>query len=188
MENTFFQIPENKYARAISYYLHQNDQFIEQPGLGKEKPNELSGGGNLLSTAEDYAKFLKMLLNKGTAGGIKILSSNSVDEMTKNQIGDLFVETQETAMPMYSNSFPVRSGKDKFGFSFLITSNIDNPPFTRKPGSYSWGGLFNTYFWVDPSSGISAVILMQMLPFFDKDCVETVSKFEEIIYRNLEEK
>lgn len=105
--------------------------------------------------------------------------------MTKNQIGNLFVETQKGAIPVYSNSFPDRSGKDKFGFGFVITSDKDNGSYKRKPRSFWRAGLWNTYYWVDPKSGISAVLLMQVLPIYEQHCQETLNKFEELIYRNL---
>ena len=188
MENTFFQIPENKHQLATNFFLHQNNLFLEQPGMGKQKPAELSGGGGLYSTAEDYTKFLQLFLNHGTPGGAKILSKKSVEEMSKNQIGDLVVEAQEITMPALANPVAPRPSEEKFGYGFLLTSNRANEAFTKKPGSISWSGLFNTYFWVDPSSGIAAVILMQVLPFNDKNCSEILNKFENVIYQNIETK
>jgi CubicO group peptidase (beta-lactamase class C family) len=94
----------------------------------------------------------------------------------------------DATMPMIAIPVAPRPSEDKFGYGFLLTSSRGNEAFTKKPGSFSWAGIFNTYYWVDPSSGISAVILMQVLPFGDKNCLEILSKFENLIYQNLETK
>jgi len=184
MENTFYTVPENKSSRLTNWYARNNGVLTEQQSLGKQKPN-INGGGGLYATAEDYTRFLQMLLNKGTFKGIKILRKESVQEMTKNQIGDLFIETQVGAMANISNDFPSGAGKDKFGYGFVITTNLDNDGTKRKPGSYNWAGAFNTYYWVDPKSGIIAIILMQILPFYDKDCIEILDGFERLVYKYL---
>ena len=184
MLNTFYTVPTDKYNRLTSFYQHTNGQFTEQPSDGTGKPS-IKGGDGLYSTAEDYTKFLQMLLNKGTFKGVKILNKASVNAMTKNQIGNLFVTTQPGALPKLADSFPARSGKDKFGYGFVIRTSADHEPGTRNSGSYDWGGLFNTYYWVDTLRGITAVVMMQVRPFYDPVCIDALNNFEKMIYQLL---
>lgn len=184
MNNTSFNVGDENFNRLTNFYIRMNDSLVEQQSFGKRKATP-GGGGGLYTTAEDYTTFLQMLLNGGTFKGNKLLSQKSVREMTGNQIGNLFVEKQDGAMPILSKDFPLRVDKDKFGYGFVITTNIDNDGLNRKPGSYNWAGLFNTHYWVDPQTGITAVILMQVLPFYDKSCIETLTGFETLIYKDL---
>lgn len=184
MQNTFFTVPPEKYSRLANYYQHQDNQYSEHPSDGKNKP-VIKGGDGLYSTAEDYTRFLQMLLNNGTFNGVKILDKRTVKQMTTNQVGDLFVEMQQGAIPHISNSFPQRAGKDKYGLGFVIRTATDNAINTRNPGSYDWAGLYNTFYWVDPQAGISAVIMMQVLPFYDQSCIDVLNNFETNLYQHL---
>jgi methyl acetate hydrolase len=72
----------------------------------------------------------------------------------------------------------------KWGLSFLI--NTAKTPEGRSPGSLAWAGLANTYFWIDPARDIAGVILMQVLPFADKKCLEAFAGFERGVYAGLD--
>ena len=186
IDDTSFIVPEAKYSRLARSYTRINNKLEEQVGFEKRKP-AISGGNGLYSTAGDYAIFLRMLLNKGALNGKRIVSEKSVTAMTQNQIGDLFVNTLPGTFPRLALDFPERSGKDKFGFGFVIRTASENEPNTRKPGSYSWAGIFNTHYWVDPQTGIAVVFLMQVLPFYDPGCMEALDGFERVVYGNLDE-
>ena len=109
-------------------------------------------------------------------------SSASVAAMAENQIGDLRVRAIATALPARSNDFSfVADRRDKWGLGFLITA--DAVPGKRSAGSLSWGGINNTYFWVDQSRGIAGVILMQYLPFADPAALEVHDAFERAAYQ-----
>ena len=126
-----------------------------------------------------------MLLNGGTLQGNRLLTEESVAMMTRNQIGEVVVETQTGPNPALSRAFPLGAGRDKFGLGFQITVAGEEELQGRSPGSYSWSGLRNTHFWADPEKEIAAVILMQVLPFYDEACIRVYSDFEELIYRHL---
>ena len=80
--------------------------------------------------------------------------------------------------------FPIGSGKDKFGFGFQIeTAPIE--PGMRSAGSYSWGGIYNTHFWIDPERQVAAAVLMQVLPFYDEACMNVLRGFEKHLYQEL---
>ena len=92
-----------------------------------------------------------MLLGMGEFDGNRILTEQSVQDMTKNQIGDLVVEMQPGAIPDRSNPLPFGAGEDKFGLGFQLKEGVENGG--RSPGSYSWAGINNTHFWADPDKG-----------------------------------
>ncbi len=126
-----------------------------------------------------------MLLNGGTFQGVRILGEDTVRLMTQNQIGELSVETQRGPNPLLSSAFPLGAGRDNFGLGFQITVADGEEGDLRSPGSYSWSGLNNTHFWVDPEKEITAVILMQVLPFYDETCIAVYQGFEELVYKHL---
>ena len=187
MDDTFYAVPEEKYGRFVTLDQRAGSILNEQPKPeAKDQSVFIVGDGGLRSTATDYVTFLQMFLHNGTLGGAKILSAASIDLMTQNHIGELFVEEQPGVLPALSRAFPMGANRDKFGLGFQITASDGESAYQRAKGSYSWSGLFNTHFWVDPKHEIAVVILMQVLPFYDEFCIRILQGFEEQIYRNLE--
>jgi methyl acetate hydrolase len=114
----------------------------------------------------------------------RLVSEPAIRLMMENQIGDLVVERQSAVNSSVVMAFPPGAGNDKFGFGF----QIETPPSEagmRSPGSVSWGGIFNTNFWIDPQRGIAAVALMQTLPYADSKCFELLRGFERLVYQEL---
>ena len=184
MVDTFHVLPSEKYSRWVTRHQREEGVLRERPHPEKQRPF-IVGDAGLLSTAADYTKFLQMLLSGGRLGPTRILSEDSVQLMTQNQIGELFVETQRGPNPLLSQAFPLGAGRDKFGFGFQITVADEERKDLRSPGSYSWSGLSNTHFWVDPEKEIAAVILMQVLPFYDETCIAVYQGFERLVYKHL---
>ena len=108
-----------------------------------------SGGGGLLSTARDYAKFLSMLLNKGSLSGTKILSQASVKEMISNQ-------TPDNKKPAWLNGL-------SFGYGFGLTIAKEGT-LKGKTIRYEWGGAYNSKYYVRPEDGVIVVYLTQLRP------------------------
>ena len=163
--------------------------------VGKSKSGELtpiplplrkagfqSGGGGLFSTAGDYTRFLQAILGGGELLGRRILSAESVELMAQNHIGDLNVsKIIESSAPTLSNDVEFMPGIEKeFGLGFLI--NVDAIPNGRSAGSLSWAGMYNSYYWIDREKNICAVLITQILPFYDADVVALVSEFETAVY------
>lgn len=95
--------------------------------------------------------------------------------MGANQADDLAAGTVRTAMPELSNDFvPTADGRGRFGLGFLI--NLDAEPGLRANGSLAWAGLYNKYFWLDPSTGVAGVFLSQILPFADPQALTTLER------------
>ncbi len=183
MSDTGFYLRPEDRPRLASRFRRINRELRGEPNPESYEPN-VSGDAGLLSTASDYSSFLQMLLGMGEFDGNRILTEQSVRDMTKNQIGDLVVEMQPGAIPDRSNAFPYGAGKDKFGLGFQLKEGVEK--VGRSPGSYSWAGINNTHFWADPDKGIAAVLLTQVLPFYDDRCIDLLLDFERCIYRNLE--
>jgi methyl acetate hydrolase len=111
-------------------------------------------------------QFLQMLLHDGTFNGARVLKPETVAMMRQNQIGDLNVTTLKTINPELSNDANLFPGMpQKWGLSFDI--NTEQGPAGRSPGSLAWAGLFNTYFWIDPTKRVTGTIMTQLLPFAD---------------------
>jgi CubicO group peptidase (beta-lactamase class C family) len=184
LDDTSFAVPETKVSRVVTVQRRQGGKLVETPN-GERIQSPVAGDGGLNSTAGDYIKFLQMFLNDGRGQGTQLLSKASVQEMTKNQIGSVIVQTQATTNPSLSQSFPIGAGRDRFGYGFQITASNKENPSLRAPGSYTWAGIYNTHFWVDPKRQIAAVIMMQVLPFYDEDCMKLYQDVEAAIGRNL---
>ncbi|HXY49663.1 MAG TPA: serine hydrolase domain-containing protein [Terriglobales bacterium] len=140
-----------------------------------------SGGGGLYSTASDYLKFERMLLGGGRLDSRRVLQSETVAQMTCNQIGHLTLPEMRSFVPQFAKD-PVRipGSLDKFGLGFAI--NTKPVEGGRSAGSLAWGGIYNTFFWIDPARRICAVILMQILPFSDDAAISAVENFERAVY------
>jgi len=186
MIDTSYAVPSTKRDRVVTTHARNSGRLNETPNPANIT-SAVAGDGGLSSTATDYIKFLQMFLNEGKFQGKTILSKASIQAMTRNQIGDVVVDTQPAALPNLTRPFPVppNAGRDKFSFGFqLATSNKENPNL-RSPGSYTWAGIYNTHFWVDPRREIAAVFLVQVLPFYDDGVMKAYQEFEEAIGKNL---
>jgi methyl acetate hydrolase len=182
LNNTGFYLEREKHHRLIALFRRVNGELIGEPWPESYEPF-VAGDAGLLSTGDDYIRFLQLLLNMGQVGNTRLLTNQSVNELTMNQLGSIKVQKQPGAIPEVSNSFPLGAGRDTFGLGFQLKE--DEEDNTRSPGSYSWAGLFNTHFWADPQQGIAAVLLMQILPFYDDLCIQLLKDFEYRVYRNL---
>jgi methyl acetate hydrolase len=183
MPDTFYIVPKDKEARLVTVNRRRADGTIVKEAVQPPTAGFVPiGGGGLSSTASDYIRFTRMLLNGGELDGARILSANSVALMGQNHIGALGVPALKTAMPERSDDFSfVADGRDKWGLGFLIAA--EGVPGKRSAGSLSWGGINNTYFWLDPSRGVTGVILMQFLPFADRKALALYDSFERGVYR-----
>jgi len=183
MADTSYFVPKDKEARLVTVNRRVADGSIAresvQPPTSGFTP---IGGGGLSSTAYDYLRFTRALLNGGELDGARILSAGTAALMGQNHIAAIGVPAQKTAIPERSDDFSfIADGRDKWGLGFLITA--DAVPGKRSAGSLSWGGINNTYYWLDPARGITGVILMQFLPFADRKALALYDAFERGVYQ-----
>ncbi|HLG56212.1 MAG TPA: serine hydrolase domain-containing protein [Vicinamibacterales bacterium] len=183
MNDTSYLVPTTKYARVVSVNTRGADgKFAEQPRPATI-PAQVQGDGGLYGTASDYGLFLRMLLNRGTLNGKRILSEKSAQTMFDSHTGNVVVKEQVSAIPNLSRNFPVGAGKDKWGLGFQLAA--EKQANRRSSGSGTWAGIFNTHFFIDPSKEIGIVVMMQTLPFYDEASMKVYAGVEEAVYANL---
>ena len=145
-----------------------------------QEPDYWGGGHFLYSTPRDYLVLQRMLLGGGSFGDTQILDPASVAAAFTNQIGELsFPAAIPTAHPELSAD--VNLGPDlKWGLGLLL--NESQQPGMRAVGSGAWAGLFNTHFWVDPTSRLTGAIYSQLLPFAEPNALQLYVDFERALY------
>ena len=178
MNDTGFAISEKQRARQASLHVRDaHGKLLPQAFEKLTAPTAFSGGGGIYSTAPDYLTLLQALLNGGSFRETRILQPETVALMSTNQIGDLEAGILKTTNPALSNDVDFFPGvRLRWGFGHMI--NIDPVPDGRKAGSLTWAGLFNTYYWIDPTMRIAGVIMMQILPFADRQALKAYRQFE----------
>jgi methyl acetate hydrolase len=157
---------------------------IPQLPATNAKQEFFNGGGGLFSTAPDYLRFLRALMNAGELDGNRILKPETVALMGQNHMGALDVQPLPTQNPRLSNSVDLFPGMSKkWGLSFLI--NTEPGPAGRSAGSLAWAGLNNTYYWLDPVKKVAGVFMTQTLPFADHTVLEALDSFERAVYQSI---
>ena len=160
MPDTFFEVPAEKRSRFTGYYARAGTNWIltDSPdsGTATRPVTLLSGGGGLISSTQDYLRFMQMILNYGELDGVRILQRKTVAEMLRNQLPGEAVPINMTARD------PIRT--IGFGLGFAVVVDVQNR--TLGPaGTAGWGGYANTYFFVDPLNRLSAVVMTQFFPY-----------------------
>jgi CubicO group peptidase (beta-lactamase class C family) len=171
--------------RARQARLHQRradgslePQPLEAPPVAGEF---WSGGGPLYSTARDYLRLLQMLLLGGSWNGARLLRPETVALMHRNHTGDIPAGVLKTALPAMSNDVDLFPGaRIRWGLGYML--NLDPGPNGRSAGTVSWGGLYNTYYWLDPVRRVTGVIMTQILPFADPRALALYGRFERAVY------
>ena len=186
MTDTGFKIGESQRKRLVGMHARGEDGSLAPiPFELEQEPEFHMGGGGLYGTAGDYIKFTQMILNKGRGNGNQVLKPETVALMGQNHIGELNMTRMNSAVSFATNDVDLYPDMvKKWGLSFLI--NTAKTPEGRSPGSLAWAGLANTYYWIDPARDVTGVILMQLLPFADKKCLEAFAGFERGVYAGLD--
>jgi CubicO group peptidase (beta-lactamase class C family) len=154
MNNTFFDIPSNRFADVATLYRTRGDTLVKQTPPPPLPPNVqfYSGAGGLTGDAEDYLRFCEMLLNGGQLNGKRILSRKSVELMTDNAIGTLDLR-----------NYPV-PGQNLAGYGFglgvRVRKSNGRSGWLGSIGDYGWAGANGTYFWIDPKEQLIGIVLM----------------------------
>lgn len=176
MKDTHFFLPRGKrerlatvYGRADPPVLRRGPEGGGMQGQGDyvEGPRmSFSGGAGLLSTAQDYARFLQMLLNGGELDGVRILSHKSVELMTADHLGSRY-STQGVG----------------FGLGFQVTKDLGARGHLGSVEEYGWGGAYHSTYWVDPSEELVVVYFTQLIPATG---VDDHGKLRALVYQALE--
>ena len=168
MDDTHFVVPKAKRDRLAVLYTPNDDNTIRPAPATPVQMGPMvfsgtfptwdtgtyySGGAGLTSTITDYARFLQMVLNKGELDGVRVLRRETVEAMTRNQIGDL--------------SIPAWGNGDGFGYGFGVVKAGNRDKDRAGAGALSWSGFFHTYFWVDVKHQMVGIIMAQIAPARD---------------------
>jgi methyl acetate hydrolase len=183
MKDTTFIFPKEKFDRLVGVYRRQPDgTLMPAPRTMPPPPTTYRGDGGLFSTAPDYLKFTQMILKRGAGpGGERILKEKTVALMSANGTGHIPAGRLKTSRAAQSSDVDFHPGHDdRYTLGFLM--NPEAIPGERSAGSLAWAGIDNTYYWIDPHRGISGVIMMQFLPFADKEAVGLLDDFQRAVY------
>jgi methyl acetate hydrolase len=186
-DTSYIQRPEWD-DRLTTVHARQDDGSLQPiatvPGTVTDR-EFFAGGGGLFSTASDYLRFLRALMNDGSLDGNRILKPETVGLMSQNHMGALDVRPLPTQAPNLSNPVDLFPGMSKkWGLSFLI--NTEPGPNGRSAGSLAWAGLNNTYFWLDPAKKVAGELMTQTLPFADHTVLHALDQFESAVYASLD--
>lgn len=185
MDSTGFYVTPEMAPRMATMHQRQADGSLTLNPMPVAQDYEFEpGGGGLYSSAEDYLRFLRMMLNGGSGNGNQVLRPETVELMGRNSMGDLRVRMLPTQNPMLSLDAEFFPGTPKsWGLSFMI--NEAEAPTGRSAGSLAWAGLANTYFWIDPKRKFAGLLMMQILPFVDTRALGLFTAFEKSVYASL---
>lgn len=163
MVDTDFWVPPEKLDRLAQIYdydwaAHRLAPAVEGPWRDVSRPPPApSGGGGLVSTASDFSRFARMILNRGELDGVRILSPESVAMIARNQLPEHFSVTSNGIRP-----FPFGAG---IGYGFGVAVAVDPVAAGSPvgPGAISWGGSAGTWFWIDPVNDLVFIGMIQRL-------------------------
>lgn len=176
MNDTHFEVPDEKDARFISNYTHAEDgtlTIIDHPSMSaytKDVTN-FSGGGGMVSTSGDYLKFCKMLIDGGAQGEHRILSPKTIELMTKDHCEGLKHQGGPVIMPGMGNGF---------GLGFAVVNDLAESRTLGSIGAYGWGGAAGTYFRIDPEEDLIILLMIQVMPYHHLQARE---RFHTLVYQ-----
>ena len=173
MNDTFFEIPKDKLERLTTLYIVDKEKklisFDDKSNTPfKDKVVLLNGSGGLLSTTDDYLKFASMLLNNGAYKNNQLISK---------QTHDLMKVDHSLGLKYKKLAFGKKKG---FGLGFEIVKEEDTK-FGSK-GTFGWGGMFGTYFRVDPKENM---VIIYMTQSFETYKLKIADKFRSLIYDSI---
>jgi CubicO group peptidase (beta-lactamase class C family) len=165
MKDTGFWCPEDQQHRLAALYTvgpsrptaTRSDSFGKH---GMKPPPWLSGGGGLVSTTRDYARFTWMLLNGGELEGVRVLSPRTLRYMTRNHL-PRGVDLAAFGRPLFAET---RYDGVGFGLGFGVVIDPVAYRTLTSVGEFHWGGIASTSFWVDPAEELAVVFMTQLMP------------------------
>ena len=150
MVDTGFAVPPEQQHRIAEPFAHDPDGGVPMKVLEpRQVPAMEGGGGGLMSTTMDYARFLQFLRNRGELDGVRLLGPHTVDYMTADHLGSI---------PATGTLLPPGHG---FGLGFAVRTQQGVSPVPGSVGLYYWGGIAGTTFFVDPALDLYAMLMIQ---------------------------
>jgi len=154
MTDTGFTVPTAHLSRMAEPFAHDPDGGVPMAVTDFRQPGRMEGGGGgLVSTARDYARFLQFMLNRGALDGVRLLGPRTVDYMTADHLG---------AIPAAQGaSAGLLAPGHGFGLGFAVRTAAGIAPTPGSVGMYYWGGIAGTSFFVDPAEDLFAILMLQ---------------------------
>ncbi|HMN45906.1 MAG TPA: serine hydrolase domain-containing protein [Povalibacter sp.] len=171
MKDTFFFVPREQAGRLATLYGSGADGFIVRAPEGSKGQGHyvdgprrsFAGGAGLVSTANDYGRFLEMIRNDGALDGTRLLSPRSVALMRTNQIGALY-----------------RTPGQGFGLAFDTVETFGAADLAA-PGNFGWGGAYGSLYRVDPQAHLTIVLMIQLMP----NQTDFRERFLNVVYQSI---
>jgi CubicO group peptidase (beta-lactamase class C family) len=165
MHDTGFRVPDSAVDRFAANYQRSMSKALEledDPEDSRYTTHRsfYSGGGGLASTAHDYLRFCRMLINGGELDGVRILGRKTIELMTANHLPN------DDDLTQWATGAFSETANDGFGFGLGFSINL-GPRRTAAIGSageYAWGGAASTIFWVDPAEELVVIFMTQLMP------------------------
>lgn len=168
MKDTYFYLPKAKFSRLVALHGNKDGKVFKMtsppydavsPDYPTLKGRYFSGGAGMSSTAEDYAKFLQLFLNKGEFNGHRLLSRKTVEMMLIDQLPDL---------------------QNEFGLGFGLETPANDFMSPASVGSFSWGGAFSTDYWADPKEDLIGLLYTNI---YNNPIYDLGNKFKVLTYQ-----
>ena len=184
MKDTAFFVPAEKLGRlATNYAVNEKNEIsvVDAPATSvfRVDPNFPSGGGGLVSTVDDYARFALMLAGGGKLGGVRILSRKTVELMASDHL-----------TPSEFDTFGLRGyrafGGNSFGLGVMVQNESAGYRGLGSLGKNGWGGAAGTWYWVDPQEELVAVLMIQRMAFGSAP-IAISRDFETAVYQAIED-
>ena len=187
MTDTGFTVPEGSLDRLMACYRRDPETgVISLSDAGGAKsvyakmPNVFSGGGGLASTIGDYLKFCLMLANGGEYNGVRLLSPKTLEYMTMNHLPG-----GKTLKDMGDKTFSEsRMDGSGFGLGWAVTTDVVATMQPGSVGTFSWGGMASTFFWIDPVEDLIAIQMTQLMP---SGAYPIRPQLQQLVYAAIEE-
>lgn len=173
-----------KARRAVIHDRAADGKLTPLPDLVLPDPPPMDMGGHgLYATIGEHMKFIRMVLNGGAGANGRVLKAETVDAMSRDGLKVLGLDAGgwTTSIPSISNSGEFFPGAPK-GWAYTFMVNRERTPSGRTPGSLMWGGLANSFYWIDRSAGIGGSWASQVLPFQDISSYPAFVEFESTVY------
>lgn len=187
MTNSSFCLTDDLANRLATMHQRETDGTLRPlpDFVPPADPEVHMGGHGVISTVDDYLKFIRMWLADGrTDSGQQVLRKETVEYAAQNHLGELKVKMLPGVIPSLSNDAEFFPGMPKsWSFSFMV--NEEDAPTGRPAGSLAWAGLANLYYWIDRSNKIGGYWATQILPFADAASVGGYLEMETSVYRAL---
>ena len=178
MKDSTFAPSAEQRGRLLRVMQRQADGTLAPSKIDLPPAPEWDAAGHgSYGTAQDYGRFVQAWLNDGSG----ILKPATVRMALENHLGQIQLPALiKSKVPELSNDVPALQVPQSWGLGFHIV--LADLPGMRSNGTGDWAGIFNSYYWIDRSKSIGAVLMTQLLPFFDMQVIETLIGFELAVY------